>query len=149
MLVLNTRCCFHVAWQHRFRRMQHHVWETVDGQKIAPLHERFCFSAQIIACSRLEILRCWSPPASPPCSMLLSVLQLFVCCPCLSLLVASWNRSPILNPVGRGEVCVLCFFFVAVPLVYFSGAIFCPSTVKMMCFVVHAHVCQNEYATLR
>ena len=46
--------------------MQHHVWETVDGQKIAPLHERFCFSAQIIACSRLEILRCWSPPPPPP-----------------------------------------------------------------------------------
>ena len=81
------------------------------------------------------------PPASPPCSMLLSVLQLFFCCPCLSLLVASWNRSPILNPEGRGEVCVLCFFFVAVPLVYFSGAIFCPSTVKMMCFL-----CMHTFA---
>ena len=89
------------------------------------------------------------PPASPrvQCCSMFCICDFF--CLCLSLLVASWIRSPILNPEGRGEVRVLCLFSVAVPLVNFSGAIFCPSTVKMMCFFVHAHVFQNEYATLR
>ena len=93
------------------------------------------------------------PPRLPPVFNVVVCVAIVFCFPCLSLLVASWNRSPILNPEGRGEVCVLCFFFVAVPLVYFSGAIFCPSTVKMLCFcactrlperICHAAVMHRE-----
>ena len=145
--------------------MQHHVLcgnivfagcntmfrETVDGQKIAPLHGWFRFAMQNISCPCLTIPRCLSPPSSPPCSMLLCLLhwRVFVSGLCSSLLVASWIRSPILNPEGCGEIRVSLLVVVSMPLVCFSGAIFCPSTVKTMCFFVYAHAFQNKYATLR
>ena len=97
--------------------------------------------------SRFDVV---GPPPPPPVfNVAVCFACVFFCCLRLSLLVASCIRSPILNPEGRGEVRVLCLFFVSVPLVYFSGAIFCPSTVKMMRFFVNAHVLDNEYATLR
>ena len=40
-------------------------WETVDGQKIAPLYEWFCFVTKLIACPHLETRRCLSPPLPP------------------------------------------------------------------------------------
>lgn len=89
--------------------------------------------------SRFDVVGLPPPPPPPVFNVVLCFAFVFLFCLCLSLLVASWMCSPILNPEGRGEVRVFCVFFVAVPLVYFSGAIFCPSTVKMMCFFVRAH----------
>mgnify|MGYP003341117135 CR=1 FL=1 len=88
------------------------------------------------------------PPVPPVFNVVVCVAFVFVC-PCLSLLMASLIRSPILNVEGCGEFGVLCLVIVAVPLAYFSGAIFCPSTVKMIGFFMHAPAFQNEFVTLR
>ena len=56
--------------------------ETVDGQKIAPLHGWFCFVMQLIACSHLEIRHCRSPPPPPRvqccCTFVLTFVILFL-----------------------------------------------------------------------
>ena len=83
---------------------------------------------------------CSCPPLTPHvqcCSVLGLVLSehLFLDYVCFSVATASQKHPPILNVEGCGEVGRWQLLCVSMVFIHFGGAKFCPSTVKIICFV--------------